>query len=78
VVVPAKGQLVLDGTNQVHLILDCGTGVSVESDKGYYQLGNADIEELTEDHEGQIIIQNRENTTRYVRFLQGVPRNEVN
>lgn len=65
----------IDAYNQLFILLEDVSDVSVVSDFGIYDLGDLTVNELHHEHQGSIFINNYAATIKHIKFLQIIPKN---
>lgn len=69
-VVQKQSSLTMTAWNELYFIVDDPTGLIVESDYGIYDSTETPVEESIHQHRGEIVILNKTNTTRKIKFIQ--------
>lgn len=72
-VVQASDQVILDTGDQVFILVEPISAVSIESTFALYDLTADNSNELQYEHQGQIRINNYTSRTQHVRFIQVIP-----
>ena len=64
----------LDAFNQLILLVDEVQEVRIESDTGIYDLTEENVNELTYEHQGEVVITNQSSFVNRIRFIQVIPK----
>jgi hypothetical protein len=74
-VLQPNASMEIDAYNQLFILLDDVSDISIASDFGFYDLSDLTANELNHEHSGSIFINNYSATITHIKFLQIIPKN---
>ena len=77
-VLQAAEQLEVPAFNQFFILVEETEDVSVKSEFGIFDLSLKNANEMLYEHQGQVTIQNFTNGIKHIRFIQVIPKHQIN
>lgn len=74
-ILDANQTIRLDGPNQFFILVADNSEITIYSDFGIYDISNPVTNEITYEHQGEIIITNFSPYRSHVQFYQIIPKN---
>jgi len=76
IVLQSGEKLNIDGHNQLYLLVEEVSDISISSELGVFDLSQSKSNEMIYEHQGEIQIYNYSNSINHIRFIQVIPKNE--
>ena len=77
-VLQPKERIKIHADNQLFVLIEPNDAVGVKSDFGLYDVAAINTNEMQYEHQGNIRIRNDASITQHVRFIQLIPKRQIN
>lgn len=76
IVLTASETLSIEAGNDIYLLVEENSGITISSELGVYDLSDQGLNELIHEHQGSITITNNSKDQARVKLIQIVPQNQ--